>query len=159
MAETILKLTDRKGDKGMFVGKGATAPVASALVTFLTGKTYAGCVDYSTVTPGVLVAPKAVVATDVVNNDIDYKAVIVYKDNSVPTNPVTRKIMIGAPDTSTETGICSVLEQDTQAIPAIPPDGATGKGGNTICTEWETAVGATAGTFKFLSGGFFKVRR
>jgi len=67
--------------------------------------------------------------------------------------------MLSAPDTSTANGICVVIESDTQAIPAIPPDGATGKGGNTIITEWETAMGAAAGTFKFISGGFIKVRR
>jgi hypothetical protein len=159
MAETILKLVDRKGDAGQFVGRDDDAPTASALAAFISGKTYAGCVEYTTVTPGVLGSPKVVVVTDVANNDIDYKAVIVYKDLRVETNPKVRKIIISAPDTSTANGICVVIESDTQAIPAIPPDGATGKGGNTIVTEWETALGASAGSFKFISGGFFKVRR
>jgi hypothetical protein len=159
MAETILKLVDRKGDTAQFVGRGDTAPTASALATFINGKTYAGCLEYSTVTPGVLGSPKVVVVTDVVNNDVDYKAVIVYKDLTVETNPKIRKIIMSAPDCSTANGFCVVMESDTQAIPAIPPDGATGKGGNTIITEWETAMGATAGTFKFISGGFFKVRK
>lgn len=159
MAEQILKMTDRKGDKGLFIGRGATAPVAASLVTFLNGKTYAGCIEHSAVTPNILAAPKVVVTTDVANNDIDYKAVLSYKDFTVETNPTTRRLIIPAPDTSTANGICVVFEADTQAIPAIPPDGATGKGGNTIITEWETALGVDAGTFKFLSGGFFKVRR
>jgi hypothetical protein len=159
MAETILKLFDRKGDSGQFVGRGATAPTPSALATFINGKTYAGCIEYSQVTPGTLGTPKTVVVTDVANNDIDYKAVLTYKDYTVDTNPVTRKIIMSAPDCSTANGFCVVIESDTQAIPAIPPDGATGKGGNTIITEWETAMGVTAGTYKFISGGFFKVRR
>lgn len=159
MAETIMKLVDRKGDQGQFVGRGATAPASADLLTFLSGKTYAGCQEYSQVTPGVLAVPKTVVVTDVANNDIDYKATITYKDYTVETNPTTRKIIISAPDTSTANGICVVIESDTQAIPAIPPDGAVGKGGNTIITEWETALGVPAGTFKFISGGFFKVRR
>jgi hypothetical protein len=159
MAETIMKMVDRKGDQGLFVGRGATAPVATALATFLSGKTYAGCTEYSQITPGVLAAPKVVVVTDVANNDIDYKAVLSYKDFTVETNPSVRKLIIGAPDSSTANGICVVIESDTQAIPAIPPDGATGKGGNTIITEWEIALGVEAGTFKFISGGFFKVRR
>jgi hypothetical protein len=159
MAETIMKLVDRKGDTGHFVGRGATAPDPVDLAAFLAGKTYAGCLEYSVVTPGVLGSPKVVVVTDVPNNDIDYKAVLVYKDLTVETNPVTRKLIFSAPDTSTANGICVVIEQDTQAIPAIPPSGAVGKGGNTIITEWETAMGATAGSYKFISGGFFKVRR
>lgn len=159
MAETILKLVDRKGDTGRFSGRAEVAPSSTALLAFLQGKTYAGCFEYSTVTPGVFGTPKVVVVTDVANNDIDYKAVISYKDYSVESNPTTRKIQIDAPDTSTANGICVVVESNTQAIPAIPPDGATGKGGNTIITEWETACGVTAGTFKFLSGGFVKVRR
>lgn len=159
MAETIMKMIDRKGDQANFVGRGDAAPVATALATFLNGKSYAGCLEYSQVTPGVLGSPKVVQVVDTPSNDVDYKAVIVYKDFSVETNPKTRKIIIPAPDSSTANGICVVIESDTQAIPAIPPDGATGKGGNTIVTEWETAMGVTAGTFKFVSGGFFKVRR
>jgi hypothetical protein len=159
MAQAILKIVDRKGDQGKFIGTGDVAPDAADLLTFFTGKSYAGCFEYSTVTPGTFTVPKPVVVTDVPNNDIDYKAVISYKDYTVPENPATRKLMISAPDTSTANGICCVIESNTQAIPAIPPDGATGKGGNTIITEWETALGVTAGTFKFLSGGFIKVRR
>jgi hypothetical protein len=158
MAETLLKLVDRKGDKALFVARGDTAPTASLLATFLSGKTYAGCSEYSTVTPGVLGSPKVVVVTDVANNDVDYKATIIYKDFTVPANPKVRRLIIPAPDVSTANGICVVVESDTQAIPAIPPDGATGKGGNTIVTEWETANGVTAGTYQFLSGGFIKVR-
>jgi hypothetical protein len=158
-AECILKLKDRKGDFGRFSARGDTLPDSALLFAFLTGKTYAGCMEYSEVTPGVFGTPKIVVVDDVPNNDIDYKAVLSYKDYSVETNPVVRKLVISAPTVGSVTGICVVIEQNTQAIPAIPPDGVDGKGGNTIITEWETALGATAGTFKFLSGGFIKVRR
>jgi hypothetical protein len=157
-AEVILKMTDRKGDQSRFTGRGDVAPAATDLVTFLNGKTYAGCVEYSEVTPGMLLAPKVVVDTDVANNDCDYKAVIAYKDFTVPANPKVRKLVIPAPDTSTANGVCVVIGEESQFIPAIPPDGATGKGGNTIITEWETALGVAAGTFKFISGGFIKLR-
>lgn len=159
MAETIMKLKDKKGDNGKFVGHADTAPAAADLLTFLTGKTYAGCAEYSTVTPGTPAAPKAVVATDVLNNDIDVKCVIVYKDISTPSNPATRKLIIPAPIINAIGGICIVETNDMKQVPAIPPSGGVGDGGNTIMTAWETALGASAGDFQFISGGLIKVKR
>lgn len=158
MAETIIKLVDRKGDAGRFVARSSTAPASSAVMTFLTGKTHCGANDYSTVTPGVLATPKVVIQTDVVENDVDYKAVISYKDLSIPSLPVTRKLVVDAPVLNQADGFCVVIESDKQAIPAIPPAGGVGKGGNTIVTEWETCLGVSAGTFRFISGGFIKTK-
>ena len=159
MGDCILKLKDRKGDTARFVGRAATTPDPDDLVTFLTGKSYCGCSEYSTVEPGLVTTPKVVLATDNAANDADYKAVLAYKDMSEPSVPALRKLTISAPIKNAANGICTVLGDDTESIPAIPPAGGVGDGGNTIMTAWETALGATAGTFLFQSGGFIKLRR
>jgi hypothetical protein len=157
--ETIAKLKDMKGDGARFTARADTAPAIASVITFLTGKTYCGCKEYSTVTPGVPAEAKPVLQTDVIENDSDFKAIINYKDMSTPANPVQRKCVIPAPILDEENGICTVLEGDTRAIPSIPPSGGVGKGGNTIVSELETMFGASAGDFEFLSGGFIKNRR
>jgi hypothetical protein len=157
--ETIAKLKDLKGDSARFTARADSSPEIAAVITFLTGKTYCGCAEYSTVTPGVPASAKPVLQTDVIENDADFKAIINYKDMSTPANPVLRKCVVAAPILDEENGICTVLEGDTRAIPPIPPSGGVGKGGNTIVSELETMFGASAGDFQFLSGGFIKKRR
>lgn len=156
--ETILKLIDRKGDKGNFSAKGAD-DLSTEIVTFLTGKTHCGGSYYSTVETGVLASPLTKLDTEVPNNDIDYKAVILLKNLSDPQNQTTKRVVIPAPIINVVNGICSVLSGEEAQIPPVPPAGGVGKGGNTIATEYETMVGATAGDYVFLSGGFIKNRR
>jgi len=156
--QTILKVTDVKGDKGKFQAK-ADADISAAMVTFLTGKSYVGGSSFSNVSTGVLGSPKPILQTAVEFNDLDVKAVIILRDMRDPENQLTRRLIIPAPIIDVENGICTVLAKDERQIPAIPPDGAAGKGGNTIASEYCTMVGATAGSFTFESGGFIKLKK
>lgn len=159
MADCIIKLTSKTGDKGKFTARADALPDEDNVMTFLVGYTYAGATDYSYVTPGVLTTPKAIETDAVDANDMDYKAIISYKDMSVPANPSIRKIVIPCPKKNVAGGICTVQGDEAEFIPATLPVGGTGDPGNTIVTNWETALGATAGDFVFLSGGFIKKKR
>lgn len=156
--ETIFKLKDRKGDSGQFRAVSAT-DASTRIVTFLTGKSYAGGDEFSNVSTGVVASPKTVLAADVTENDIDFSAIIRFKDRSDPANLKTRTMSIPCPILNAENGICAVQSDEKLYIPAIPPDGGVGDGGNTIVTDIEVLEGATTGDYVFLSGVFEKTRR
>lgn len=156
--ETIFKLRDRKGDKGQFRARGADDR-STEIVTFLTGKSYAGGDEYSNVETGIVGSPKTVLATDVVENDIDFSCIIIFKDRSDPVNIKTRTLSIPCPIINAIDGICARQGEDKLFVPAIPDAGEVGDGGNTIVTDIETMEGATAGDYQFVSGSFEKTRR
>lgn len=156
--ETIVKTVDRKGDKGTFRCQAAD-DASTRAITFLTGKSHVGADEYSNVTTGVVAEKKVVVETDVTENDIDFSCIIRFKDRSNPADIRVRSMAIPAPILNQENGICAVMSDEKLYVPAIPPDGSVGLGGNSIVTAIETLEGATAGNYVFISGSFQKTRR
>lgn len=156
--ETIFKVYDRKGDKGQFRAQGADDR-STAIVTFLTGKSYVGGDEYSNVSTGVVASPKTVLSTDVTENNVDYSCIIRFKDRSDPANIKTRSLAIPAPIKNQENGIVARLGDEKEFVPAIPEAGESGLGGNSIVTAIETMEGASAGDYQFVSGVFEQTRK
>lgn len=153
---TILRLVGYKGDKSTF-GVDAAADVSDAIVTFLTGKTYAGGDEYSTIETGLADPALAIDPTPAEFNDMDVKAIISLKNRTDPTDMVSVRITISAPKIDVANGIATELTDEKRIIPATKAAGALGDDGNTIATQAETMLGLEAGDLKFMSGSFLKV--
>jgi hypothetical protein len=155
---TIFKLLDKKGDRSTFSTKTETDN-AEPMATFLAGKTHCGWGEYSIVSTEVVETPVSPSTATSLFNDVDVKAILTFRNVSIPSRIETVRVAIAAPITEVgETCICSRLTDEKRIVPRTKITGELGKDGATIATELETMLGLAAGDIQFSSGTFTKVR-
>lgn len=154
--KTVLKLFDYSDDPGKFSAEGA-ADLSAAMVTFLTGKTYCGCVEANNITRVVLGTPMiATGSDDLPFSDKDVKCTLTFK--VIATGEIIR-LSIPAPKTNIDAAsiYSDKSHGDRREVPMLKPAGEVGIDGSGLAAQVETMLGLAEGALKFESGSFTKV--
>lgn len=94
----------------------------------------------------------AVAAGDIIKQR---KAVCVFKYTPATGDPQLHRISIPAVEIG-DTGVYSEPDGKGEIIPATKTGTSPGKDGGELATLFETAMGLTAGSFKFISGKVYQ---
>jgi hypothetical protein len=150
MSTATVSYTDRKGEAGAIeFNIGTFDP--DAFVSDFCPMSYAGFTEWRATTVEDLEDPPEVIATALVNNDKDFKAILGFQGAEGHF-----KVSIPCPKINIEGGIIIRWGSERAFIPPVKVAGEIGNDGAELAAKMESILGLDADSVKFVYGRLIK---